>query len=111
MADNFIARQTLNGLGTFSLMTAPATPATGLYFIDGQLTLPTLVDGGGVSAVVATVYVDGVAQYTGVAGALGFQTKLTLLAGNVVTIGLASAATPDQGLNAVRGVVSAGIGT
>jgi hypothetical protein len=41
MAKDFIARQTLNGLGTFSLFTVPSDGASGLYFVNGQVTIPT----------------------------------------------------------------------
>lgn len=104
---DFIARQTLNGLGTFSLFTAPSTPATGLYFVDGQLTLPDLTNGDTAnSQCLVTIKVDGVGAYTGTPGDTGFQTKLSLDAGDAVTVVLSSSAAVDQKLNVIKGVVS-----
>lgn len=104
---DFVARQTLNGLGTFSLFTAPSTPATGFYFVDGQLTIPDLSTGSTAnSACLATIKVNGTGAYTGVAGAKGFQTNLTLSAGDAVTVVLSSSAAVDAPLNVIKGVVS-----
>jgi hypothetical protein len=109
MAKDFIARQTLNGLGTFSLFTVPSDGASGLYFVNGQMTIPTQVGGAGVSSVLATIKVNAVGAFTGVAGATGFQTTLTLQPSDAVTVVLSSSGTADQLLNAVRGVVSIGV--
>lgn len=104
---NFYGLQSLNGLGTFALFTAPAA---GIYFVNGQLSLPQLVSTGGTgkSAVVAVVNVNGSPQYTGVAGCSGFQlNQLTLAAADVVTVVLSSAAAIDNAptTNAVSGQV------
>ena len=106
MANDFIARQTLNGLGEFDLFTTPDTPAEQTYLVDGQITLPTLVGGAGASSVIATLYVDGVATYTGIAGATGFQVRPTIASGTEVTVTLTSSADADEKLNAVKGVVA-----
>jgi hypothetical protein len=106
---NFTATNSLNGLQTTTLFTAPTT---GSYFVNGQLTLPVLRDvgpsGGGGSQVVAVVKDAATTVYTGIAGATGFQTTFTATAGDVITLVLSSAAAPDQLLNAVRGVVGSG---
>lgn len=103
---NFQATQTINGLQTFALFTAPAA---GIYFVNGQLTLPMATAGASSnSAVVSLVKVNGSTSYTGAAGTTGFYTTLTLAAGDAVTAVLSSAAAPDQPLNAVKGVVASG---
>lgn len=100
---NFQGKQSLNGLHTFSLFTAPAA---GIYFLNGQLNLPQLTTAGGASAVVATVY-NGVGSiYAGTAGASGFQIPaFTCAADDVITVVLSSSASPDQVSNAVSGQV------
>lgn len=103
---NFVGLQTICGLGTFPVFTAPAA---GVYFVNGQLTLPSLVQGSGASSVVVVVNVNGSPVYTGIAGATGFQVnQITCAAGDAVTAVLTSAAAPDAVLNAVRGVVGCG---
>lgn len=102
---NFTATNSLNGLQTTTLFIAPTT---GLYFVNGQLTLPSLSQGGGVSAVVAVVNVAGSPVYTGTAGATGFQANVSCTAGDTVNVALSSAAAPDLVLNAVKGVVGCG---
>lgn len=97
---NFEARQSLNGLDTFSLFTAPDD---GVYFVNGQLTLPPL------SQVVAEVDVNGSPSYTGDAGCTGFQiNQLELTAGDVVEVVLSSSDAVDAPLNVVKGVVAMG---
>ncbi len=109
-AINFSGVQSLEGLHTTQIFRAPAS---GIYFINGQLTLPNASTTGntGTSAVVATVSKNYVtALYTGVAGATGFQIPyFTLVSNDLITVGLSSSAvasaTLDQGINAVRGQV------
>jgi hypothetical protein len=114
---NFTATNSLNGLQTTTLFQAPTA---GVYFVNGQLSLPILRDApsnvGALittpplsgSQVVATVK-DGVTTvYTGLPGATGFQTNLTCAAGDVVTVTLSSSYAPDTELNAVKGVVASG---
>lgn len=114
MALNFNGAQSLVGLNTTQIFHAPAT---GIYFVNGQLTLPGLpggpaVNGGpGPSQVVATVSKNYVTSlYTGLPGASGFQiNQISLVSNDLITVGLSSIATIDQvsysGLNAVRGQV------
>ena len=110
LALNFYGVQSLNGLNTTQIFTAPAS---GIYFISGSLTLPNASTTGntGTSAVVATVSKNYVtAIYTGVAGATGFQIPyVTLVSNDLITVGLSSSAvlsaTLDQGINAVTGQV------
>lgn len=102
----FTAQQSINGLQTFTLFTAPTT---GSYFVNGQLQLPTPT-GAGQSAVVAVVKKNvSTTVYTGIAGATGFQIPaLALAAADVVTVVLTSANAVDNVLNAVTGVVGCG---
>lgn len=110
MALNFYGVQSLNGLHTTSIFTAPAS---GIYFINGQLTLPSGSTTGntGTSAVVAVVSKNYVTLlYTGIAGATGFQIPaFALVSNDLITVGLSSSAvasaTLDQGINAVTGQV------
>lgn len=103
---NFTALQSINGLGVFPIFTAPAA---GVYFVNGQLNLPSIPQGSGASQVVCVVKNGGSTLYTGAAGATGFQVnQIVCAAGDAITVTLTSAAAPDQGLNVVRGVVGSG---
>ncbi len=103
---NFIAATSINGLGVFPIFTAPSA---GIYFVNGQLTLPSIPQGSGASQVVCVVKNGVTTLYTGVAGATGFQVnQIVCAAGDAITVTLTSSADPDQVLNAVRGVVGAG---
>ena len=108
MSVQFSGVQSLNGLQTFTLFTAPAA---GSYFINGQLSLPQLVTDGLASAVVATVTnsTGPTTVYTGTAGASGFQIpQTTCAAGDVISVTLSSAAACDKVTNAVSGQVTFG---
>lgn len=98
----------IGGLNSY----AAAVPAAGPYFVSGKLMLPTVVGGGGQSSVVVTVTngTGPVTLYTGAAGAEGFYVDTLCAAGDVLTIALTSANANDQGLNAVKAVVSIGSG-
>jgi hypothetical protein len=114
---NFTATNSLCGLQTTTLFQAPTA---GVYFVNGQLSLPVLRDApSNVGALVTTppltgsqvvaVVKDGsTTVYTGAAGATGFQTNLTCAAGDVVSVTLSSSYGPDQVANAVKGVVASG---
>jgi hypothetical protein len=106
-ASVFEARQTLNGLSVYDVFIAPWN---GIYYINGQLTLPQISTAGCASQVVSKVYTGGGSLvYTGSAGATGFYLgQMTLSTGNSVWVGLTSSSTCDNGLNTVKGVVSAG---
>lgn len=103
---NFSGRQTLNGLGATVLFKAPAS---GIYFINGVLSLPqpSMNGGTGQSRVIASITRTGfVTLYTGPTGANGFTIPAVTLATNdAVTVTLSSSASEDQKLNAVRGDV------
>lgn len=105
---NFNGNVSINGLGVFTLFTAPAA---GTYFVNGQLTLPQLVTDGVPSAVVCEVKIGSSSQYIGAAGTSGFQlNQLVCALGDVVSVTLTSAAAVDNAptTNAVRGQVAFG---
>lgn len=91
------------GLGTFTLLTAPFA---GLFTFDGKISLPTLSTGGGVSAVVAIVKQGATTKYTGTAGNQGFEIQIECAAADVITLVLSSAAAPDQPINTIKTTVA-----
>ena len=102
VALNFYGHQSLNGIGTTSIFSAPYR---GYFFVNGQLTLPPG------SIVLATVSSSGSAGlvYTGVSGAKGFQVRhISLATGDAVRVNLGSGAAVDNANNAVRGEVTFG---
>lgn len=103
---NFSGHQSIVNLGATRLFTAPAS---GVYFINGQLTLPHLytTGGSGNSAVIAQVSKNGTTVlYTGVAGANGFGIPAVALVSNdSISVSVTSNATIDQGLNVIKGDV------
>jgi len=102
VALNFNGNQSLNGLQTTTIFTAPAN---GYYFVNGQLTLPP---GSLVASVVSSTGAAGLV-YTGVSGATGFQVRqISMVSGDAVKVTLSSATAADNALNAVRGQVSYG---
>lgn len=88
-----------NGLGTFT----QNLPAAGNYFVEGKSSIPTIVGGGGASALVATVNLNGSPIYTGTAGAEGFgRVTFAAAALDALTIVFTSANAVDAALNAVK---------
>lgn len=103
----FLQNSTFAGLGTYSVK----VPDTGPYFVDIKSSIPTLVNGGGQSSLVITVNKNSsTTVYTGVAGAEGAKAEFPATAGDIVNVIFSSAATPDQGLNAIKSVISVGSG-
>lgn len=99
---------TIAGLNSYSV----AVPAAGVYFLDGKVQIPTVSSGGGASGAVVTITngTGPVTLYTGTAGKDGFKIDTVCAAGDVLTVALTSAASADQGLNAVKTVVAIGSG-
>lgn len=95
------------GLGTYTTV----VPVDGLYFVEGKLSLPTLTNGGGISAVVVTINKNGSPIYTGVAGAEGFYTTVQCAAADSLAVVLSSSADADQGKNAIKTTIGIGTGT
>lgn len=97
----------LAGLGTYSVI----VPSDGIYFVDGKVTLPTVVGGGGASSCVVTVNLNGAPKYVGSAGAEGFKTEFLCAASDTIAVVTSSAAAVDQPLNAIKTNVAIGQGT
>ncbi len=94
------------GLGTVTVTSGIAGP----YFVEGKLALPTLTNGGGESECLVTIVQNSSTVYTGTAGADGFKTELLCTANEDIAITLSSSASADQGLNAIKSVISFGLG-
>lgn len=95
-----------NGLGT---LTVPV-PETGNYQLKCKTSLPTLSNGGGVSACLVVINDNGSPIYTGTAGDEGFEYNGYLTSGHTLTFVWTSSATSDQGLNVIKSVVSISTG-
>lgn len=106
MALNFSGVQSISGYGTTGIFSAPVP---GIYFVNGQLTLPMSTQNGNTQAsqLVATVSKNYTTLlYTGLAGATGFQiNQISLVTSDLITVGLATTVSADQVLNAVHGQV------
>lgn len=103
---NYNQNLVFNGLGTLSI----TVPVAGSYFCEGKISLPTLTNGGGVSACLVTINQNGSPIYTGQAGAEGFKTDIVCAALDVIAIVLSSSAAADQPLNVIKSTISIGIG-
>ena len=100
---NFNGSQSLNGIQTQTIFTAPAA---GIYFIQGYLSLPQLSTAGAVSQVIALVKQNGSTIYTGLAGASGFSIpQIVCAVGDVIGVQLSSSTACDLVNNAVSGQV------
>lgn len=97
---------TFCGLGTFSM----SIPSTGPYFVEGKISIPTLTNGGGVSALVVTINQNGSPVYAGTAGAEGFYYDGAFTAADTLAIVFTSANAVDAGLNVIKAVISIGSG-
>lgn len=87
-----------SGLGTLSTQ----VPTAGLYLLRGQISLPTLVGGSGVSSCLVTINQNGSPVYTGQAGAEGFQAEIQCSALDTLAVVLSSAASADQPSNVIK---------
>lgn len=103
---NFYQNFVFCGLGTLTF----SAPSTGGYFLEGKTSLPTISNGGGVSSLLTVVNVNGSPVYTGIVGAEGFRTDLSLTANDTITVVFSSAAAPDQGLNVIKSTIAFGQG-
>ena len=97
---------TFNGLGTFSIN----MPFAGAFFFDGKISLPTLSNGGGVSACLVTINQNGSPVYVGIAGAEGFRADIACAANDLIAIVFSSSAAADQGFNVIKSVIAIGSG-
>jgi len=99
---NYAQNLVFNGLGTLSL----SVPDAALYVVSGKISLPTLVNGGGESALVVEVQQNSSSKYTGEPGAEGFSVELSCAVGDVIDIIFSSSAAADQGLNVIKSAIS-----
>jgi len=95
---NYSQNLVFSGLGTLSTV----VPSAGLYLLQGQLSIPTLVSGGGVSACLVTINQNGSPVYTGQAGAEGFRAEIACSALDTLAVVLSSAAAADQPANSIK---------
>lgn len=105
IAIQFNGHQSISSLGATNLFTAPAS---GIYFINGTLTLPHLYKGDSAnSAVIAQVSKNGVTVlYTGTAGDNGFTIPaVTLVSNDSISVSVTSNASIDQGIGSIKGDV------
>lgn len=103
---NYSQNLVFSGLGTVSF----TVPTAGAYFLDGKISLPTLVNGGGVSACLCVINQNGSPVYTGIAGAEGFYKVVSCAANDLIAIVLSSSAPADQLLNVIKTTVAVGEG-
>lgn len=85
-------------------------PEAGLVTVDVKCTIPTLVAGGGVSALVIVIKKNAATEYTGSAGQQGAWTQFQVAAGDIVHVVTSSANAVDNALNAVKGVIAVSMG-
>ena len=90
--------------------TAIGIPVAGLVTVDVKCTIPTLVSGGGVSALIITIKQNSSTIYTGTAGNQGAWVQFTAAAGDVLHVITSSANAVDSALNAVKGVIAVSTG-
>jgi hypothetical protein len=107
---NFNQNITSVGLTTTTFV----VPLAGVYTLRGKTTLPTIVDGGGSSSVVATISQTPLSGsptviYTGPVGAEGFgPITVNCAASDTMSIAMSSSNPNDAGLNAVKSVIAFG---
>ncbi len=97
--------QTFDGLGTLALFTAPQA---GDYFVDGKISLPSIVGGAGPSSLLVVINQNGSPVYTGPVGATGFYTGLVCALNDAITVVFSSSAAADQGLNVIKSTIAWG---
>lgn len=90
--------------------TAVGIPEAGLVTVDVKCTIPTLVAGGGVSALVIVIKKNSSTIYTGTAGQQGAWTQVQVAAGDVIHVVTSSANAVDAALNTVKGVIAISTG-
>lgn len=103
---NFYQNLTSSGLTTVSFV----VPDAGPLFVKGKVSIPTISNGGGVSALVVTIKQNGTAVYTGLAGSEGFYADFAVAAMDTISVVFSSAAAADQGSNVIKSTISIGYG-
>lgn len=103
---NYNQNFVLSGLNTLTTV----VPFAGLYLLKGQISLPTLVGGAGVSACLVTINQNGSPVYTGQAGAEGFSAEIACAALDTLAVVLSSAAAADQPANVIKSNIQLSLG-
>lgn len=99
---NFNQTEVFQGLGTLAI----GVPDAATYNVDVKSTIPTLINGGGVSALVIVIKVNATTKYTGSAGNMGAWAQVTCSAGDTINVVFSSSNAVDSALNAVKSVVA-----
>jgi hypothetical protein len=90
-------------LGTITV----GCPEAATYNVDVKCQIPTLTNGGGVSALVIVIKHNTSTVYTGSAGALGAWTQVSgVAAGDTISVVTSSSNAADEGLNAIQGYIA-----
>lgn len=77
-------------------------PTADSYTVQATLTLPSVAQGNGQSAVITTVLVNSTTKYTSTAGDLGLKCIVACSAGDTIKIITASSQSNDNAINAIR---------
>lgn len=94
---------TFQGLGTTSFK----LPADGEYVFEGKSTIPTIINGGGESALVVSINLNGgSALYTSPPSSRTFRQIVNGVAGDTVNMVFSSGNAVDQALNAIKTSIS-----
>lgn len=105
MSVNYFQNEIFCGLGTYTI----TVPDSGVYYINGQLSLPSISAGSSASSsVVVTITQNSTLRYTGVAADRGFHLELPCTAADAIHITLTSAAAVDQGKNDIKTAIQIG---
>lgn len=99
---NFNQNLVFQGLGTITI----TVPTADTYKMQVNSTIPTLTNGGGVSALVCVIKQNASTLYTGTAGASGAAFEAPLAANDVISFVFSSANAVDAALNAVKSAIS-----
>jgi hypothetical protein len=97
---------TFTGLGTLST----SLPIAGPYFVDGKITVPTIVSGGVPSQLVVTINQNGSPIYVGPAGAEGFHVDLLGAVNDTLAVVFSSSLASDALINTNKAVIAIGSG-
>jgi len=82
-------------------------PEAASYNVDVKCQIPTLSNGGGVSALVIVIKHNSSTVYTGTAGALGAWCQIpAVAAGDTISVVTSSSNPADEKLNAIQGQIA-----
>lgn len=98
----FNQTEVFQGLGTLAI----GVSEDGIYTVDVKSTIPTLINGGGASSLTITIKNGSTTKYSGDAGQQGAWTQFPCSAGDTINVVFASAAAPDESLNAIKSTIA-----